>query len=148
MASITTLVKGHDELKRKYSARTINLGRLNNKTLSEIGKLLKSDVIKSIKKQNGTRQEVRYSPKRTVTVSSPNKTPNNDTGELVRGIRAFVRRKGKGKSNLLFTSTAPYALDLEFGTRKMAKRPYMGPALKRNRKKIKAIISKGVKNAL
>jgi HK97 gp10 family phage protein len=148
MASISVFVKGHKELDKKYHARAIRLGEIFNKDLSAIGKLLKSDTIKEIKKINGNERETRYNPTRTVTVSKPGRSPNHDRGRLVRGIRAFIKRSGKGKYNLNFQSKAPYALDLEFGTRNMAARPYMRPALKRNRKRIKSIISKGVRRAL
>ena len=148
MASVKLFVRGHEELSKKYYAHATRLGEVTNKQLSAIGKMLKSDVIKDIKKINGNRTETRYNPQRTVTVSKEGKSPNHDRGRLVRGIRAFVKRGAKGKYNLEFQSRAPYALDLEFGTRNMSARPYMRPALKRNKKRIRSMLASGVRRAL
>jgi len=79
-----------------------------------------------------------------VTVSNNGAYPNHDRGRLVKGLRAFRSRSGV----LQFQSRAPYALDLEFGTRNMAARPYMRRTLKANRKVIKSLLAKGVKRAL
>jgi hypothetical protein len=148
MASIKLFVRGHEELKKKYLARAIRLGQTTNAELSEIGKMLKTYVVKNIKKQTG-RPDIRYNPRRSVMVSNRGSYPNHDLGGLVRGIRSFVKRGRKGLYNLEFQSRAPYALDLEFGTMKMpGGRPYMRPTLKANRKKIRAILSKGVRRAL
>ena len=148
MASINVFIKGHEELEKKYYQRSTRLKQTTPQALSEIGKLLKTHVTKFIKKKTGNKTETRYSPTRTVRVSSPGAYPNHDRGRLVKGIRSFVKRKPGGKYNLNFQSKAPYALDLEFGTRNMAARPYMRPTLKANRKRINAIITKGVRRAL
>jgi HK97 gp10 family phage protein len=147
MASIKLEIKGHEELKKKYLNRGILIGKATSRDLTEIGKMLKAYVTKQIKKQTG-RPATRYNPTRSVNVSNPKAYPNDDLGGLIRGIRAFKKKKGKGKYQLQFQSKAPYALDLEFGTTKMAARPYMRPTLKANRKKIRAIIAAGVRRAL
>lgn len=148
MAAINVFIKGHDHLEKKYYQRSSRLKQTTPAALSEVGKLLKSHVTKFIKKRTGNTTETRYSPTRTVRVSSPGSYPNHDLGGLVRGIRAHVKKKVGRKYNLNFQSKAPYALDLEFGTRNMAARPYMRPTLKANRKRINAIIAKGVRRAL
>ena len=147
VSSISVNVRGHKELDAKYKQLTIRLGQANKNSLSKVAKLLKQDVIKEIRKQVGTRG-TRYNPTRSVIVSKPGKAPNDDLGGLVRGIRARVVKGKRGVFNVEFKSTAKYALDLEYGTRNMKARPYMRPALKRNRKKIRAIIAQGVKRAL
>ena len=144
MASISLFVQGHDHLKKKYFRRIENVGKATDQELSMIGKILKAYVTKRIKTITQGKRRVRYNPKRTVTVSKRGAYPNHDRGKLVKGIRAF--RKGKGV--LYFQSRAPYALDLEFGTRNMAARPYMRRTLKANRKVIRALLAKGVKRAL
>jgi HK97 gp10 family phage protein len=148
VSSISVNIKGHEELERKYKQIAIRLGQVNKDSLSDVAKLLKTDVIKSIKKKSYGGTDVRYNPQRTVTVSAKGKAPNHDLGGLVRGIRSRVVRGKKGVYNVEFKSTAPYALDLEFGTKKMRARPYMRPTLKRNRKKIKAMLAQGVRRAL
>jgi len=148
VSSISVHVRGHENLKKKYYATAIRLGQVNKAVLSDVAKLLKTDVIKSIKKKSFGGTDVRYNPQRTVVVSVRGKAPNHDLGGLVRGIRSRVVKGRKGVYNVEFKSTAPYALDLEFGTKKMRARPYMRPTLKRNRKKIKAMLAQGVRRAL
>jgi HK97 gp10 family phage protein len=78
--------------------------------------------------------EVRAEAQRSITAGSvsgknhvaskPGEPPHNDTSVLRNNIetsqpRPFVAR---------VSSEAPYAADLEFGTSKMAERPYMRPA--------------------
>ena len=59
--------------------------------------------------------------------SAPGEAPAQDTGNLARSI--FV---GLDQEALVATITvkANYATALEFGTNRMAPRPFMGPALK------------------
>jgi HK97 gp10 family phage protein len=148
VSSIELRVQGHEELKKSYYERSIRIRKTTDKSLQVIGKILKEYATKKIKTITGSRSETRYNPKRVVRVSNPKAYPNHDTGKLVKGLRTTVRHRGKGKSVLEFQSRAPYALDLEFGTRTMAARPYMRRTLKANRKRINAIIGKGVKRAL
>lgn len=56
--------------------------------------------------------------------SRPGEPPNNDTGVLANNIETVA------KSELLVevSSNAPYAAAMEFGTSKIAERPYMRPA--------------------
>lgn len=56
--------------------------------------------------------------------SSPGEPPNRDTGVL----QAHLENKMTGPLEAQVTSSAPYAAALEFGTSKMAARPYMRPA--------------------
>lgn len=148
MSKIELFVQGHEELKRSYYQKSVRLKRSTDRELLDIGKLLKTYVTKRIKRITGSRTEVRYNPKRTVRVSNPKAYPNHDRGKLVKGIRTTVRFRGRGLSLLEFQSRAPYALDLEFGTRKMAKRPYMKPTLEANKKKISKMLSRSTKRAL
>ena len=41
-------------------------------------------------------------------------------------------------------SSAPYSQALEFGTTTMTERPFMQPALQKNKSKIKALFKKGI----
>lgn len=146
--SISVFIKGHEELKKKYFARGVAAGNLTKKELNMIGRELVASATKFIKRQTGSRSETRYGPTRNVTVSNPGAYPNDDLGGLVKGLKYTVKRNNKGKSTLSFQSRAPYALDLEFGTRNMRARPYMGPTLKRNRKDIVKRLGRSVKRAL
>lgn len=58
--------------------------------------------------------------------SAPGQSPNLDTGVLTAGVTA----RFTGPLRAVAESAAPYAVHLEYGTSKMAERPYMRPAAK------------------
>lgn len=72
--------------------------------------------------------------------SAPGEAPNRDTGNLQAHIEAT------NPKNLVaqVTSSADYAAALEFGTSKMAARPYMKPARDIEKPKIERLFKKGV----
>lgn len=59
--------------------------------------------------------------------------PNNDFGRLAGSIKHERDRTYKGGIAWIVKATAKYAIPLEIGTRKMAPRPFMVPALERVR---------------
>ena len=81
--------------------------------------------------------------------SKPGHAPNKDTGDLIRNIRVS---KTKGNARRGYSATVkaitPYARALEYGTSKMKRRPFMRPALIKNKKKIEALIRNAVRSAL
>lgn len=80
--------------------------------------------IEAVQATSPGRQDVRYSPRRVVTVSNPGEAPNADTGLLVNSTGVNSERRNQAET---FASAA-YADALEFGTHKMAPRPAMKPA--------------------
>lgn len=66
--------------------------------------------------------------------SAPGEPPNNDTGVLKGNISATLTGVHKAEVR----SQAPYAAALEWGTSKMAARPYMRPARDKLKDKIQA----------
>ena len=70
------------------------------------------------------RQDTRYTPRRTVTVSAPGTAPNTDTGDLVASTGTTILRRNQTETY----ASASHADDLEYGTAKMAPRPAMKPA--------------------
>lgn len=63
--------------------------------------------------------------------SAPGQPPNRDTGVLDGNIETTIA--AQNPPTVLVSSNAPYAAALEFGTSRMAERPYMRPATARNR---------------
>ena len=78
------------------------------------------------------RQDVRYSPRRAVTVSSPGEAPNADTGTLVNSTGVSSERRNQAEA----FASASYADALEFGTHKMAPRPAMKPAFDETKEQV------------
>lgn len=76
--------------------------------------------------------------------SAPGEPPNWDTGQLANEIVA--RQTGPLSSES--EAYAPYAEDLEFGTSKMAERPFMKPASSNTKDVLKQNVIAVVKKAL
>lgn len=75
--------------------------------------------------------------------SRPGEPPNNDTGVLANNIETVQVESLR----VVVSSNAPYAAPLEFGTSRMQPRPYMAPALEKNRKYITQAILTGINRA-
>jgi len=73
--------------------------------------------------------------------SKPGKPPNADTGRLHRAID--VVRRSELTADVV--SAAPYAADLEFGTSRVAARPYLRPAAAKKRDEAVALIVQAVR---
>lgn len=72
--------------------------------------------------------------------SLPGEPPNEDTGVL----RTHIETTQTAPLRVEVSSNAPYAAALEFGSSKMAERPYMRPATARMRPKIVAKVRAAV----
>jgi len=86
----------------------------------------------------------KYEPRRTHTASAPNQPPASDTGFLASQITMDVDVKANGTVVGQIISAAPYSKHLEFGTVNMTERPFMQPALMKNKRKIQAMFKKGI----
>lgn len=75
--------------------------------------------------------------------SKPGEPPNEDTGLL----RSMIEVHQVAPLRVQVSSNAPYAVELEGGTSKMAARPYMGPATRRKRKEVVALVEGAVARA-
>jgi HK97 gp10 family phage protein len=75
--------------------------------------------------------------------SAPGEPPNADTGVLDRNIETVQ----VGPFKVEVSSNAPYSVALEFGTSKMAARPFMGPAAQATRKQVQQTIAGAVARA-
>jgi hypothetical protein len=75
--------------------------------------------------------------------SRPGEPPNNNLGDLVRGIT----HEQTGPTSAVVISQSQAALSLEVGTSRMAARPYMGPAGAMEQGAIAKLVAGGVKRA-
>ena len=92
---------------------------------------IRTHAIKSILRgtKSGTEYQ-KYSPKRKHRASAPGEPPASDTGRLAGAIRADI----EGRKAEVVADTE-YAAWLEFGTLKMEPRPFMTPAMEKERPK-------------
>lgn len=80
--------------------------------------------------------------------SAPGEPPSTDTGRLVNSITAYRSPHDKLEATVVAgRGTVNYAAMLEFGTRYMAARPFMFPALERSREWIRERLAKAVRTA-
>lgn len=110
----------------KLNARLTRLAKGADVTpaLLRAAERTRAEYIEKVQQISPGRQDVRYSPRRNVTVSAPGAAPNTDTGDLVGSTGTAIPRRNQAEA---FASAA-YADDLEYGTAKMAARPAMQPA--------------------
>lgn len=74
--------------------------------------------------------------------SRPGEPPNNDTRRLHDNIETVQVEPLKVE----VSSNAPYAAVLEFGTSKMAERPYMRPAVAATKKEVTELVRSAVQH--
>lgn len=72
--------------------------------------------------------------------SAPGQPPNYDTGHLANNIK----NRKTGPLTAEVSSNAEYAAALEFGSSRMAERPYMQPAAKKTRRQAQALVGAAV----
>lgn len=124
-------------------------------TLEAGGQLIANDMRKSIAR--GTKsgriytQYFRTSPTGGVfpigqrpphQASAPGEAPASDTGKLVGSIVA----SNKG-AHVIIEARSAYARMLEYGTRKIAPRPFFMPAIERNRARVNELVAAAVRQA-
>lgn len=81
--------------------------------------------------------------------SLPGEPPNADTHVLDRSIETELVKGGNaGELRVEVSANAPYAKDLEDGNSKMAERPFMKPALAKNRRKAVRMVRETVRQIL
>ncbi|MEI5687743.1 HK97-gp10 family putative phage morphogenesis protein [Sphingomonas kyungheensis] len=75
--------------------------------------------------------------------SLPGQPPNEEFG----GLRGNIETIQEEPFKVIVSSNAEYSQHLEFGTSKMAARPFMGPAINQPRDEVSKLIAAGVKRA-
>lgn len=92
--------------------------------LLEAGEAVRQDAMESIRR--GTIRGAGHIP------APAGQPPNGDTGRLETSIVVQLRKTEK---SVTVAATAPYAAAQEFGTVRAAARPFLRPALRRNKGK-------------
>ena len=137
MARVTTKVTSkprHKDILRQYTSDAKSL-------VATAGNLVRNTAVVSI--NQGTKSGVTYTRGgKTSRRSAAGEPPATDTGFLVNNI--FVKFDSD-KLGVSVESRANYSLALEFGTSKMAARPFMQPALESNKSKIRILEKRMIK---
>jgi HK97 gp10 family phage protein len=134
MASIKTKVirkSRTQSVKTQYEASARQI-------VGAAGNLVRNTAVDSI--NQGGRSGVTYERGgKTAQRSAAGEPPKTDQGILAGSIRLKLDANNLGAS---VESGAKYSEALEFGTSKMAARPFLQPALEANRSKIRALEAK------
>lgn len=89
--------------------------------------------------------------KQQYKASAPGEAPARFTGHLVEHVRMYPAKRGRSRAVAWVGSTSPHAHLLEYGTKDMAPRPFMGPASRQARaqnfQNIKAAAKRAVAGA-
>lgn len=76
--------------------------------------------------------------------SKPGEPPNNDTSVLANNIETTQ----PAPLRVRVTSNAPYSAPLEFGTSRMAARPFMRPARDKEKAEVKRLVEQALGRAV
>mgnify|MGYP003667668584 FL=1 len=129
--------KNFEAFKKRLDKRLTTTAHSNaKKAVSRATMLVTSTAVSSIQAGGNGESVQKYNPRRTHTQSKPLNPPATDTGFLVSQITMNVDSKADGSIVGQIISAAPYSKALEFGTTNMQPRPFMQPALMKNKKKI------------
>lgn len=128
---------------KRINKSSLVLNRYENQVKQIIaagGNMVRNEAVESINnhRSSGATYE-KYNPRRTHTASTAGNPPNTDTGYLVSNIHLVVDSNKLGCS---VESRADYSESLEFGTSRMAARPFMQPALESQRQKIRSLFAR------
>ena len=125
-------IEGLDELNATLAKLPIEFEREAAKLVNSTANGVRNNAVRMIQRPSvgGVTYE-KYSPRRTHTASAAGEPPNTDTGRLIGSIR--VQQAGKVTAEVI--AGVDYARYLEFGTRHMAARPFMTPAVEQERSK-------------
>lgn len=87
---------------------------------------------------------------RSVThiASAPGEAPASNTGRLAASLQTTAKDAGMVVEIAAGTGVVDYAVHLEYGTKNMAERPFMRPALKNSTDFIHARVKKAVQRAV
>lgn len=111
----------NEELQRLARTFPAEATTLVNRTAQN----LRNDAVRLVLRSPASgRVYEKTSPKRTHIASAPGQPPATDTGRLAGSIRAIE----SGTTHAAVEAQVDYAVHLEFGTRRMAARPFMTPA--------------------
>ena len=153
--------EGFKDVLLRFSSLPTDIGVGIRKAINQSVLMVQADARRSIERPSGGKIYVRKKAKRGKRgfgrgskteihiASKPGDAPNKDNGDL---IKYLIVSKVKGNTRKGYSayvkSLAPYSMDLEYGTSRMAARPFLRPALAKNAPKIEKLIFNAVRSQL
>jgi HK97 gp10 family phage protein len=145
MPSITVRVRNLSSLQAKVKKLDWDIQAAVIRALRGVADPMEQDVKRELRKTKSGPIVTRSNPSRKVRTSRPYEAPAEDMAMLVNSVDTDV---DPAQFNLTLSASAPYARELEYGTRKMLPRPFLRPALARWRERIINAIRAAIKGAL
>lgn len=122
------------------------------KTIKLCCEKIRSDIQEDMANTPRDTSRVYYRNNKTIghNPSLPGNAPAPDTGNLRNSIRYEVHNEGKTIYGIVGTTQKdpPYGEYLEYGTSKMAPRPWLRPAMIKNEDWVRRSITKAVANGM
>tara|TARA_Y100000593_G_scaffold94776_1_gene195927 strand:- start:1778 stop:2221 length:444 start_codon:yes stop_codon:yes gene_type:complete len=146
MSNIKFKVKNMRQFKIKKNEQKRDTESNVQKVVASIANNIRNTAVVSILQNARAGNEVtRYNPTRTIRTSKAGDPPASDSGFLANQISLKISAN-KFEADII--SNADYSEALEFGTLKMAARPFMQPAAEQARSKFRNNITKAIKSGL
>lgn len=140
-------IEGLDRLQKSSNAVKAEVARQVLIALEASGRKVEADAKRSI--LQGKKSGKIYKRGGIIhRASAPGEAPANDTGRLANSLATYLVRAQNYAIVTAGRGIARYAALLEFGTRRMAARPFLFPAAERNRQWINERMKKAVRDAI
>lgn len=142
-------VEGLSTLKSKLKGLPVGVATEARKAMNQGALMIRTDAKREIRRMSAGKTVTRRGKK--VVVSKPGDAPNSDTGRLLASVLVSPVKGNMFKGySVEVKSITPYSLRLEYGPKgsKSLARPFMQPALEKNKKKINNLMKKAVRGAL
>lgn len=144
MAKVNFKVKGGKALRDALSSMSAEVQAEAGKAVLGSAVELRSDVVKAVHSGPASGRVYKKSnPNRTHQASAPGQAPQTDTGRLASSI--FFDKVGD--LTAVVGSSVIYALYLEYGTSRMAARPFFRPAVERMKPKFQRRLELAIERA-
>lgn len=142
---ITFEVEGLNALTNKLKGLPVGIAKEVRKAMNESALRVKADAISSLRRRSIGKTVLRRGIK--VLVSKPGDAPNSDTGKLLESVMVSPVKGNMFKGySVEIKAVTPYAEILE--DKKRHNRPFMQPALDKNKPKIRKLIIKAVTKSI
>lgn len=143
---ITVKILGKQEFAKTLKRKGNDILKAQGAAIAKSARLVEAHAKRSIDRNGNWRTYIK--PDGKIHKSSrPGTPPATDDGNLIDLITHKVKKMGNKWIGIV-RSEADYSMALEFGTRKMFPRPFMGPALVLNIKAIREILRKALNKAI
>jgi len=139
MASINVQIQGLDKVAAEFDQTPDEVGDAMREGMVAVAQLIRGNAVKAIQRGAKTgRVYKKYNPNRVHRASAPGEAPASDLGHLAGSVQAapgqdsgdgFVILFGSDGLSVDLIARAEYAGYLEYGTSKMAPRPFMQPTV-------------------